>query len=323
MCNALDVAAGNGLIHQALSSTSILVDDSGALLLDGFGVAGGVPTRTVSAGEMRDVCYIPPEQRYGEPLSPASTVYSVACLLVESLSGEPGQGGRAPALAYLQLMDPSLPLTERSLGLGARFDEVIGRGMALKRRHRPDSVGELLSEAAEALGVTLPEPEVEPEPQSEARPVAQSSVSHRDRALARPPASRLLVAMVAALVAGLAAGALIDPIGGSSSSANGPSADALALERLDDRRTPLRATLSASDTPDEQAAAAAGLAAAHARAARASESPRVASAARAAELAYEDLQAAAEAGAAERYAAASDSVARAEDRLAAVAGGLR
>ena len=75
----------------------------------------------------------------------------------------------------------------------------------------------------------------------------------------------------------------------------------------------------ASETPQEQAATAAELAAAYDRAADAAESPRVASAARAAERAYEDLGAAADAGSAERFATASDAIARADARLGAVA----
>ena len=311
VCNALDLAGANGLVHQNLSSTSILVDDSGALVLDAFGVAGGAPKRSAMAWDIRDVRYTPPEELYGVALSPASNVYSLACLLVESFSDESGPGGRTRALEYLQLMEPSVALSRRSLGLGVAVDEVIGRGLAMDRHNRPGSAGELLSEVAEALGIALPAPEAE-------LPV-RSSGRRRHRALPRPRGSALLVgATIVALVAGLAAGAVIDPLEEAPSAA-GPSADVQALKRLDNRRAPIRAALSASSTPDEQAAAAAELAAAYGRAARAAESSRVASAARAAELAYEELGGAAEAGAGERFTAAAEAVTRAEAQLAAAA----
>ncbi len=40
VCDALDLAHDNGLVHQSLSGTSLLVEGDAALL-DGFGVAGG------------------------------------------------------------------------------------------------------------------------------------------------------------------------------------------------------------------------------------------------------------------------------------------
>ncbi|HMJ97669.1 MAG TPA: hypothetical protein VK486_17605, partial [Thermoleophilaceae bacterium] len=72
-----------------------------------------------------------------------------------------------------------------------------------------------------------------------------------------------------------------------------------------------------------QAATAAELAGTYGRAADAVESPRLASAARAAERAYDELGAAAEAGSADRFAAASDEVTRADARLSSLAGGSR
>jgi hypothetical protein len=99
--------------------------------------------------------------------------------------------------------------------------------------------------------------------------------------------------------------------------------DARALTRLDHQRSALRATLSASKTPQEQAAAAAELADSYGRAAGAVASPRLASAARTAERAYAELGAAADAGSAGRFAAASDRVARADARLGALTGGSR
>ena len=129
--------------------------------------------------------------------------------------------------------------------------------------------------------------------------------------------------MIVAVLAGLAAGVVLDPFGGSRASAAEPSVDTRALERLDDQRTSLRATLSAGETPLEQSATASELAAAYARTADAAESPRLASAARAAQSAYEELGAAADAGSAEGFAAASDAIARADARLGTLADASR
>ena len=197
--------------------------------------------------------------------------------------------------------------------LGTDFDDVIARGMAKDPAERPASASELLADAAGALGVDLP-----------SRP---GSVGVEKRGSRRPPAIRMsrtpkqavAAAVIVAALAGLAAGLVLDPFEGSRTSAAGPSVEQRALERLDDERTALRARLLASETPQEQASTAAELATRYDRMADAAESPRLASAARAAEIAYEELGSAADAGSAERFAAASDAISRADARLGALA----
>lgn len=316
VCDALDLAHANGLVHQSLSSTSILVDHRGTLLLDGFGVVGGPQDMTVAATpDAHDVSYSPPEQFYGEQLTPASNVYSVACLLVESLTAG-RRRGRMPARAYLHLMEPSEALSVSSLGLSPSFDKVIRKGMALHRRDRPASARDLLSEAAAALGVGLPGPAIDPPHESTVSHGASAARGARRRRKAFAP---VVATTIVALVVGVGAGALVRPFDGASSSAAGPSADARALEHLDDQRTLLRARLSGGDTPQEQAASAAALADAYGRAARAADSGPIVLAARDAERAYAELGAASEEGSSERFSAASREVARAEGSLAAAA----
>jgi hypothetical protein len=318
VCDALDFAHASGLVHQSLSSRSVLVADRGTLMLDAFGVAGGPHYKTAAPTDAYDVRYSAPEELYGERLSPASNVYSVACLLVEALTAGPRpRGRRMPARGYLHLMEPSEALSGRGLGLGAALDDVFRRGMALRREHRPASCRQLLNQAAAALGVSLPQTAGDSRAEL-------GSLPRRRAAPRRRIASALPVATaVAAVVAGVAAGALVDPFGGTSNSAARPSADARALARLDDRRTLLRGRLSAGDTPQEQAVAASELADAYGRAARAAESPALVSAAQEAQRAYDDLAAASDVGSADNFAAASDEVARAESRIAAAAGGRR
>ena len=160
-------------------------------------------------------------------------------------------------------------------------------------------------------------------PKRQASGEGQEGARHRSAAvrIRRVPGPAVAALAVAAAFVGVAVGAVLDPFDGSRASAAGPSADARALGRLDDQRAPLRATLAGSETPQEQAATAAELADAYGRVADVAESHRLASAARAAERAYEDLGAAAGAGSAEQFAAASDGVTRADARLASIAAG--
>ncbi len=316
VCDALDLAHANGLVHQSLSSTSLLMDGD-AVFLDGFGVPGGPQESTFASSWVLEAHYCSPEELRGEPLSPAANVYSVAGLMVHALTGSTPYEGAPASQAFGHLTEPPPRPSEYVPELGIAFDEVIARAMAKDPAERPASAGELLAQAASALGLDLP-----------AR--LESSAAHDDGTRGpapiprrRVPKGAVAAAVLFASVAGLAAGAVLDPVDGGRASGAGPKANVRALERLDDQRTWLRTRLSADKTPQEQAATAAELASVYGLAADAAELPRLASAARAAERAYEELGAAAEAGSAERFAAASDAVTQADARFGSVVAGLR
>ena len=312
VCDALDLAHAHGLVHQSLSDTSLLVDDD-SMFLDGFGIASGPRELAFESAGVREVRYCPPEKLRGEALEPAGNVYTLASLLLHALTGRPPYEGAPAVQAYGHLVEPPPQASAHVPQLGTDFDDVIARGMAKDPAERPASASELLAAAARALGVDLPS--------------RRGLAGVEERGSRRPPAIRMrriskravAAAVIVAALAGLAAGVVLDPFEGSRASAAGPSAEQRALTRVDDERTALRARLLASETPQEQAETAAELAAAYDRAADAAESPRLASAARAAERAYKELGAAADEGSAERFAAASDAVVRADARLGALA----
>lgn len=306
---ALDLAHAEGLVHQRISGKSLLVDGD-AVLLDGFGIAGGPRDVTLHVVGAHEVRYSSPEELRDEPLEPASNTYSLAALLVHAVTGRMPYEGAATAQAYGHLMEPPPVPSERVPELGAAFDGVIAQGMAKDPADRPTSAHELFTQAATALAVELP---VNAAPAADdERGQAKPGVS----ALARVAKRTAAAAVIVAGLAGLAAGIVLDPFEATRASTAGSGADARALERLDGQRTLLRARLSAATTPQRQAAAAADLADAYGRVARAAGSPRLAAVAGAAERAYRELGAAALSGAAERYAGAADEIGRAEGRLA-------
>jgi hypothetical protein len=314
-CEALDLAHGHGLVHQSLSGTSLLVEGD-TVLLDGFGLASGPPELTFESMGVHQARYCPPEELRGQPLQPASNVYSVAALLVHALTGIPPYEGTPAAQAYGHLTKPPPRPSEYMPQLDPAFDDVIARGMAKDPSARPASAREFLADAAATLGVELP-PTLAPEPvERSARPAAAVRIRRTTRLA-------VVAAVIAAAAAGVVAGMALDPVDGSRATAPGPNAAASALERLDEQRTLLRARLAASETPQEQSAAAADLADAYDRVAAAAGSSPVAAAARGAGRAYDELAVAADAGSAERFAAAADAVVRAERQLESTANAPR
>jgi hypothetical protein len=170
--------------------------------------------------------------------------------------------------------------------------------------------------------------EQSPQESSSRPPATNVLIFPGERVSNRPaaaPASRswrgrrttAVAAVAAAVVAGVICGAVIRPFDAVRGSEPIRSPHAAALERLDERRTVLRAQLSTADTPQQQAAIAARLSDAYAQAAQMSYSRQVTAAARAAERAYAALAVSAAAGSRSRFQLVSDDVGRAERRIAA------
>ena len=293
-----------------------------SLFLDGFGLAGGPRELSFESVGVHEVRYCPPEELRGEPLEPASNVYSLTSLLVHAITGTTPYHGAPAAQAYGHLVEPPPRPSAHLRRLGTAFDDVVAHGMAKEPAERPASAGELLREAAAALGVELPKRHASGVelPKRHASGEGQESARHRPapvriRRVSGPAVAALALA---AAIVGLAVGVVLDPFDGGRAPAAGPSVDARALG---DSTTSVAAESDprGHETPQQQAAAAAELAGAYGRLADVAESPRLASAAQAAERAYEDLGAAAGAGGAEQFAAASDGVTRVDARLASIA----
>jgi Protein kinase domain len=277
VASALETAAANGLVHRDLAPRSVVFADDGSdqVFLGDFGIT--MPPlpgcELVDAAEGIDYCS--PEEVRGEALEPESNVYSLACLLVECLTGAPPYPYDRPLLTlHAHVVEPPPRVSERRPELPAALDEVIARAMTKDPRHRYRSPGRMMRAVAEALGVEATVPVlVPPRPPEYVRPAP------RPRAVARPRRRRthLAVAVVAPAVAlgGLALG-LVDWSGAPEPAAPPPAEPAAAateqvsavresVGQLGERRAALRRRLGEARRPAGQAAAAAALADAYGR----------------------------------------------------------
>lgn len=150
---ALDAAHSNGLVHRDIKPENVLLTpDDFAYLVD-FGIAhGGGEATVTSTGLVVGSCaYMAPERFSGDRGGPASDVYSLACLLYETLTG------RAPfeAADVRQVMSahmfsaPPRPSIMRR-GVTRAFDDVVARGMAKAPADRYTSAGDLARAAGAA-----------------------------------------------------------------------------------------------------------------------------------------------------------------------------
>lgn len=94
VCDAVDYAHRNLILHRDLKGGNILVDSSGAVKLLDFGIAkllsqDGAVEQTLLPVQAFTPQAASPEQVKGEPLSTASDVYALGLLLYELLAGKP------------------------------------------------------------------------------------------------------------------------------------------------------------------------------------------------------------------------------------------
>jgi len=143
VCDAVDHAHRNLILHRDLKPSNILVTGSGDVRLLDFGIArlldagAADDPATGTAGAPLTVQYASPEQLRGEPLSTASDVYSLGCVLYRLLTGRlPHQLEGLSASAIERRVSDETPVRPGSLRRELRGDLDT---ILLKALHRDPS----------------------------------------------------------------------------------------------------------------------------------------------------------------------------------------
>lgn len=118
ICDGLQAAHDKGIIHRDVKPHNILVTNSGIVKVADFGIAQAISKKTLTFNGqiVGTVHYIAPEQAKGEPVSPATDLYSLGCLLYEMLTGTVPFDAESPLTVVLKHIhdEPALP---RSLNI--------------------------------------------------------------------------------------------------------------------------------------------------------------------------------------------------------------
>jgi serine/threonine-protein kinase len=160
VAKALHTAHQAGLLHRDIKPSNILVDgDDFAYLID-FGIARAIDdTRMTKSGDtLGTFQYIAPERLDVQALEDArADIYSLACVLYESLTGHPPFPGNTMAhLVTAHLNSPPPRASVVQPNVPAQVDEVIATGMAKDPDQRYASTIELANAARDAITVPIP-----------------------------------------------------------------------------------------------------------------------------------------------------------------------
>jgi len=152
VAEALDQAAEMGVPHRDLTPDKIIVagDPAHGAMLGDFGA--GKPTRLTESELEEGLAasrYIAPEQLWGEPVSGATNVYSLAVILFECFAGSSPFDDEARTAETGD--EPTGLLTFRP-DLAEKLDHILRTAMAEDPGERFDTAEELVWEAAGALG---------------------------------------------------------------------------------------------------------------------------------------------------------------------------
>ena len=157
---ALDAAHADGLVHRDIKPENVLLtaDDFAYLVDFGIAHAGGDPSVTTTGQIIGSCAYMSAERFSGGQVGPSADVYSLACLLYESLTGRPPfETGDLRQLMTAHMFSPPPRPSIMRRGINRAFDDVIARGMAKKPEDRFATAGELAKAAKAAVeGIQTP-----------------------------------------------------------------------------------------------------------------------------------------------------------------------
>jgi tRNA A-37 threonylcarbamoyl transferase component Bud32 len=215
--HGLDAAHARGIVHRDVKPGNLLIAEDETIRVSDFGIAraAGHDTLTIAGTVLGSSGYMAPEQARGEPSTPATDRYALACVAYELLTGRrpfARESMAAEAAAHANEATPSVT-TLRS-DLPSRLDRVFARGLAKRPDDRYPTCAALVEDLRDALAV----PEAEATAATTAIP-PRTTPTRIVRHDARRRPTAVLLAVAGLLVLGAATAWTVGAIGDGSGTA--------------------------------------------------------------------------------------------------------
>ncbi|HSP06359.1 MAG TPA: protein kinase, partial [Acidobacteriota bacterium] len=154
ICDGLEAAHSQGVVHRDLKAQNILIGPSGQIKIIDFGLARSVHLEGMTATGliMGTPEYMAPEQVAGKHVDERADIYALGVILFEMLTGRvPFTGESAIAVGFQQLKDP--PPSPRSINpqIPEEIERIILKALQKEPIHRYRTVDEVRKDFASAL----------------------------------------------------------------------------------------------------------------------------------------------------------------------------
>jgi serine/threonine protein kinase len=149
----LEALWGAGMVHRDVKPANILLDANGRAYITDFGLAKDTQGSllTLPGQALGSMDYMAPEQIRGEPVTAATDIYALGCVMYECMVGRPPfaevQGMR---ILWAHLQDP--PPDPRSVrpDIPERFSQTLLVALEKDAAKRPQTAGEYARMLADA-----------------------------------------------------------------------------------------------------------------------------------------------------------------------------
>ena len=223
MAQGLAFAHENGLVHRDVKPQNVLLNAEGEVKVTDFGIARSLDVDhgvTQTGAVLGTSNYLSPEQANGQPVSPATDVYSLGVVLWELLTGDvPFPGDNFVAVALRHINEPPPPIRQLRPDVPPRLAAVVERALEKDPRRRFPSMVELAAELRRCLAElddpAASAPYVPAADETMIRPAPRSPEPRRRQSHARPGRRRRLAYLLAALLVAAVAFVLVVLLGGA------------------------------------------------------------------------------------------------------------
>jgi serine/threonine-protein kinase len=159
IADALAAAHEKGVIHRDIKPQNVLVTRSGDVKVTDFGIARAASSSVVTATSvvLGTAGYMSPEQARGEPVGPASDLYSVGVVLYEMLTGNLPFEAESPfALAMQHVNQPPPSPRAANPEVPEALDAITMKLLAKDPKDRYQSANALAGDLERVRGGLVP-----------------------------------------------------------------------------------------------------------------------------------------------------------------------